>query len=93
MKDEHLVTSDQTAFAIDFLVEMVLDIAVCNFEYLSKKYSLLHNRRLPSHVVDRRIESNRKRMADAYFLCPKVDLKVSGSKDAFTKVGHSLRNN
>ena len=51
LKDNILVTSDQTAFSIDFLIEIVLDIGICsgNFEALSKKYSLLHNRRLPTH--------------------------------------------
>ena len=40
-------------------MEIVLDIGICsgNFEALSKKYSLLHNRRLPTDVAERKIEA------------------------------------
>jgi hypothetical protein len=76
LKDDIIVVTSQTAFDTEFLVELVLCVQICNdnFEALSKKYSLLHNRRLPRDVQSKRLDATRKRIADAYFLYAYLEL-------------------
>ena len=65
-----LITSAQTGFEIDYLVEIGASVEINSdaFEGLAKVYNRLHNNRLPTATADRRIEVHRKRLTDAYFL-------------------------
>ena len=70
LKKEILVVSPQSAFQIEYLIELAASIEINNdnFEGLAKVYNRLHNRRLPSDTATKRQDLNRKRMTEAYFL-------------------------
>ena len=65
-----LVVSTQSAFEIDYLVELVTDVGVyaATFESVAKKFNRYHNPRLPQDTLQKRQLLYRKRVADAYFL-------------------------
>ena len=70
LRNNVLVTSAQTGFTIDYLVEVsgLVEINSDSFEGLSKAYNRFHNNKLPTDTADRRIEVQKKRLSDAYFL-------------------------
>ena len=70
LRNKVLITSTQTGFEIDYLVEIgaAVEINSDAFEGLAKVYNRLHNNKLPTATADRRIEVHRKRLTDAYFL-------------------------
>ena len=67
LKKEILVTSDQTGFDIDYLVELAGDIAISSttFEAAAKKYNRFHNPSLPFDVLNKRVIINEKRICNA----------------------------
>ena len=76
LKKKYLVTSNQTAFSVSYLWDCLLQIVFSNasFESLAKVYNNLHFINLPTDVMLRRIEVNRKRIADAVFLFAYLEL-------------------
>ena len=70
LRNDILVVSNQTAFAIDFLVETVgrVDISSATFEGLAKEYNRFHQMKLPFDVMDRRILLNEDVLNNAYML-------------------------
>ena len=70
LKGDYLVTSPQSAFEVSYLLELAAAVELCsvNFEGMSSVYNRLHNSKLPSDTMPRRIELCRKRMTEAYFL-------------------------
>ena len=70
LRNEFLVSTPHTAFDISYLIELAATIELCsvNFEGMSSVYNRVHNRKLPSDMMPRRIELCRKRMTEAYFL-------------------------
>ena len=70
LRNQVLITSAQTGFEIDYLVEIGASVEINSdaFEGLAKVYNRLHNNRLPTATADRRVEVHRKRLTDAYFL-------------------------
>ena len=70
LKKDVLVTSTNTGFDIEYLLELQgkIDISSVTFEGEAKMYNRLHNRVLPTDTLDRRVMLCRKRIADAYFL-------------------------
>ena len=70
LKNEILVFSGQTAFEVQFLVEIsyAIEINADNFEGLSKLYKRMHNHTLPTATAAKREDLYRKRMADGYFV-------------------------
>ena len=70
LRNKVLITSTQTGFEIDYLVEIGASVEINSdaFEGLAKVYNRLHNNRLPTATADRRVEVHRKRLTDAYFL-------------------------
>ena len=69
LKNEYLVTSNQTAFSTMYLWDCVTQIVFSNasFESLAKVYNTVHFVNLPTDVMQRRIEINRKRIAEGVF--------------------------
>ena len=65
-----LVVSDQTAFDLDYLIEIthLIEICSCNFEGLGKVYNRYHNRNLNMDLSQKREDLCRKRLTEAYFL-------------------------
>ena len=76
LKNDILMISSNTGFAIDFLVEIAssIDIHSSTFEGLSKIYNRMHNRKLPYDVMQQRVELCRKRISDAFFLFSYLEL-------------------
>ena len=74
--NEYLVTSSQTAFSVSYLWDCLLQIVFSNasFESLAKIYNNLHLVNLPMDVMLRRVEINRKRIAEAVFLFSYLEL-------------------
>ena len=70
LKNEILVVTAQTAFTVEYMVEIVWDVEIncANFEGLAKKYNRFHNPLVPTATKAKREDLCRKRMADAYFL-------------------------
>ena len=70
LKNDVLVISAQTGFAMDYLVEIAaaIEINADPFEGLSKVYNRMHNNKLPTSTADRRIDLYQKRLTEAYFL-------------------------
>ena len=64
---KYIVTSNETAFALDFLYESKLHILHSNatFQAITDVYNQFHNF---DEVVLKRRDLNRKRLADAFFL-------------------------
>ena len=56
LKQRVLVTSSQSGFDVDYLVELTSFVETCsaNFEGLAKCYNRLHNRKLPMDMMKRR---------------------------------------
>ena len=76
LRNDVLFSSSQTAFEIPYLLELAVTIEACsvNFEGMSTVYNRLHNRKLPSDLMPKRIELCRKRMTDAYMLYVYLEL-------------------
>ena len=76
LKNEYLVTSSQTAFSVSYLWDCLLQIVFSNasFESLAKIFNNLHFVNLPDDVMLRRVEINRKRIAEAIFLFAYLEL-------------------
>ena len=70
LRNQVLITSAQTGFEIEYLVEICASVEINSdaFEGLAKVYNRLHSNKLPTATADRRIEVHRKRLTDAYFL-------------------------
>ena len=70
LKNEVLVTSNQTGFEIEYLIELKDRIQLSNitFEAEAKTYNRYHNRNLPFDTLQKRIEINQKRTGDVYCL-------------------------
>ena len=70
LKNDILVVSNQTGFAMDYLVEIVgrVDISSATFEGLAKEYNRFHHMKLPYDVMDRRVQINEDVVNNAYFL-------------------------
>ena len=70
LKNDILVVSAQSAFHIDFLVEIVgqVNISSATFEGIAKQYNRFHQMKLPCDVMDRRVELSRDVVNNAYFL-------------------------
>jgi hypothetical protein len=64
LKNEILVVSNQAAFEIDFLIEIVSVVHILQacFEGIAKKFNRLNNRPLPTATLERRIDVCRKRI-------------------------------
>ena len=65
-----LVTSTQTGFDLEYLVELVgrVQISSTTFEGAAKEFNRFFNKTLPFDVMDMRVEIVRKRIAEAYYL-------------------------
>ena len=76
LRNAVLISSSQTAFELSYLIELAAAIEVCsaNFEGMSTVYNRIHNRKLPSDLMPRRLELCRKRMTDAYMLYVYLEL-------------------
>ena len=76
LKKKFLITSNQTAFEVDYLWDCVLQIVFSNasWESLAKIYNNLHFMNLPSDVMLRRQEIHRKRITEAVMLYAFLDL-------------------
>lgn len=76
LKRKYLVTSNQTAFSIDYLWDCLLQIVFSNatFESLAKIYNNLHFVNLPTDVMLHRVEVQRKRITEAIFLFAYLEL-------------------
>ena len=70
LKNDILVVSNQTAFEIDYLIEIVADIYILQgcFESIAKKFNRLNNHHLPTATLERRTEVSRKRIILGFFL-------------------------
>ena len=70
LKNDVLVVSNQTAFEIDYLIEIVADIYILQgcFESIAKKFNRLNNHHLPTATLERRTEVCRKRITSGFFL-------------------------
>ena len=70
LKNEILVVSNQSAFYLDYLVEVVghVDINSTTFEAMAKQYNRFHHMKLPFDVMNRRVELHEGLLNDAYFL-------------------------
>ena len=70
LKEPYLITSNQTGFAMDFLVETVGQMDICNdaFEGLAKHYNRFHVMKFPFDLLERRAELNSEALNDAFFL-------------------------
>ena len=70
LKNDILIASTQTAFELSYLIELAATVEACsvNFEGMSEVYNRIHNRKLPSDMMPKRLELCRKRMTEAYCL-------------------------
>ena len=70
LKNPVLVTSSQTGFDLEYLVEFVsrVQISSTTFEGAAKEFNRFHNKTLPSDVMNMRAELHRQRLSDAYYL-------------------------
>ena len=70
LKNQILVVSGQSAFHIDYLVEVVgqVNISSGTFEGIAKQYNRFHQAKLPFDVMDRRVELTKDLVNNAYFL-------------------------
>ena len=66
LKEEVLMTSSQTGFTIEYLIELVNDVQISatTFEAAAKKFDKFHKRNLPFDVKENRVELNRKRISE-----------------------------
>ena len=65
LKNDVLVTSSQTGFDVDYLVEFVsrVQISSTTFEGASKEFNRFHNMTLPFDVLNMRTELHRQRIS------------------------------
>ena len=70
LKNRVLVVSSQSAFEIDYLVDLVSDVELyaAGFETCAKKFNRYHNFNLPHDTLNKRALLYKKRVANAYFL-------------------------
>ena len=70
LRNDVLFSSSRTGFEIAYLIELAATIETCsaNFEGLSTVYNRLHNRKLPTDMMPRRVELYRQRLTDGYML-------------------------
>ena len=70
LRNQFLIVSNQTAFTIDYLLEVVGQVSISSgkFEAMAKQYNRFHLMKLPFDVMDRRVEMNTDLLNDAYFL-------------------------
>ena len=70
LKNETLLVSKQTAFSVDFLVELVgqVDILSETFEAAAKRYNRFHALKFPLDKEHRRMELCKTTLSNAYFL-------------------------
>ena len=76
LKGEFLVTSSQTAFAIDYLWDLTLQVLFtrATFEGLGNIYNNLHFTNLPYDTLQKRETVICKRIAEAFYLYSYVEL-------------------
>ena len=76
LENKYLIESSQSAFELEYLIEVSASIEInsANFEGLTKQYNRQHNGKLPYDLMKRRIELNRKRLSEAYFLFAYLEL-------------------
>ena len=83
LKNKYLITSNQTGFSIDFLVDVVsrIDLSSSTFESMAKHYNRHHQMKLPYDVPYKRIDLNADVLSDAFFLycyleiCQRYEIK------------------
>ena len=70
LKNKVLVISSQSAFEIDYLVEIVSDVELfaAGFETCAKEFNRYHNFNLPHDTLENRALLYKKRVSNAYFL-------------------------
>jgi hypothetical protein len=70
LKNDVLVVTTNTAFTIDYLVELAgqIDISSDTFEAAAKRYNRYHQMRIPTDVMNQRVLLNKDRVNQAYFL-------------------------
>ena len=76
LRSDIMVSSQQTAFELSYLIELAASIELCsvNFEGMAAVYNRIHNRKLPADLMPKRTELCRKRMTDAYMLYVYLEL-------------------
>ena len=76
LKKEYLVTSCQTAFAIDYLWDMTLQILFSNatFDGLANVFNNLHFTNFLHDIMKRRETIISKRIAEAFYLYAFIEL-------------------
>ena len=76
LQNKYLITSNQTAFAIDYLWDITLQILFmrATFEGLGNVYNNLHNTNLPLDTLLKRESLVRKRIAEAFYLFAFIEL-------------------
>ena len=70
LRNEILLVSRQSAFTIEFLVELTgqVDISSETFEAAAKRYNRFHSSRIPMDVENKRVELCKKTLRNAYSL-------------------------
>ena len=70
LRNKVLVVSSQSAFDIDYLVDLVSDVELyaAGFETCAKKFNRYHSFNLPNDTLNKRALLYKKRVANAYFL-------------------------
>ena len=83
LKNDVFVVSNQTAFDMDYVIEIVTDVNILSacFDGIARKFNRLKNRHLPSATLERRVEICRKRVADAFYLFSYLEYSQRYSKD------------
>ena len=76
LQNKYLITSNQTAFAIDYLWDITLQILFmrATFEGLGNVYNNLHYTNLPLDTLLKRESLVRKRIAEAFYLFAFIEL-------------------
>ena len=83
LKNKVLVVSTQSAFEVDYLVDMVSEVELyaAGFETCAKKFNRYHNFNLPHDTLNKRALLYKKRVSNAYFLfvylevCQRYEIK------------------
>ena len=70
LKNDILLVSKQTAFTIEYLIELVslVNLSSETFEAASKRFNRFHFMKLPTDVMDKRVELSPDTVNKAYFL-------------------------
>ena len=76
LKREYLVTSNQTAFSVDYLWDITLQILFhrATFDGLGQVFNNLHFTNLPHDTLQRRENVFSKRIAEAFYLYAYIEL-------------------